>query len=119
MQIPHSPFHALPTLRHYTTRVTFPKEGRQNTFTVGCQREGEQLQQRLVCHNGCQYSGYRHLDFQSTWKTPTGGDVSQFQVTKADKHRVDVKTDLLLLLPYPVADGPYNSTTISITGADI
>lgn len=47
--------------------------GRQNTITVGCQREREQLHQRLVCHDGCRHLGYKHLDFHSTWKTPTLG----------------------------------------------
>lgn len=118
MQIPHSPFHTLPTLCHYTTTMAFPKEGRQNTITVGCQREGEQLQQRLVCHDGCWYSGYRHLDFHSTWKTPTLGTCVTFQVTKTDKHRADVETVILLLLPYSTADGPYNATSMNIRKTD-
>lgn len=53
--------------------MAFPEEGRKNTITVGCQREGEQLHQRLVCHDGCRHLGYRHLDFHSTWKTLTPG----------------------------------------------
>lgn len=69
---PSTPFPLCP----YSTTTAFPKGRRQNTITAACQREGEQLQQRLVCHDGCWYSGHRHLDFHSTWKTPTLGRVT-------------------------------------------
>lgn len=70
--LPPSPFPHCPS----STTTAFPEEREQNTITAGCQGEGEQLQQRLVCHDGCQYSGHRHLDFHSTWKTPTAGRVT-------------------------------------------
>lgn len=46
------------------------------------------------------------------------GHVSRFQVTKTDKHRADVETVILLLLPYSTADGPYNATSMNIRKTD-
>jgi len=46
------------------------------------------------------------------------GDVSQFQVTKTDKHRAGVETELLLLLPYSVGVSPYSTTSMIIRRTD-
>lgn len=54
----------------------FPREGDKIQSLQVAGGEREQLQQRLVCHDGCRHLGHRHLDFHSTWKTPTPGRVT-------------------------------------------